>query len=260
MCLCVLIQTSVSSLAMSLASCFSGCLPGLEDSNTDTRFFQSGSPVGTVASSGVVPACMAILDHVSGTNLSSTLTVQLNGTSHSVIIECLVVESNVAVSCIMPAGMNGGQITKTCHGKDLKSIDSCICINFDALIRFCLYHNYYSHSGLPGVPGDLEVISQRSDGNESTIVDLRWSPPEDTGGVTLDHYTLTITSPSPPLPFLPLTILTNDTTNTVTLPSNMTYNMAVTASNCAGTSLGRSELLNLSFSKCKEYNTVSYRS
>ena len=120
-------------------------------------------------------------------------------------------------------------------------------------IRFCLYHNY-SHSGLPGVPGDLEVIGQRSDGNESTIVDLRWSPPEDTGGVTLDHYTLTITSSSPPPPFLPLTILTNDTTYTVTLPSNMTYNMTVTASNCAGTSLGRSELLNLSFSKFKECN------
>ena len=99
------------------------------------------------------------------------------------------------------------------------------------------------------MPGDLEVIGQRSDGNESTIVDLRWSPPEDTGGVTLDHYTLTITSLSPPPLVLPLTILTNDTTYTVTLPSNMTYNMAVTASNCAGTSLGRSELLNLSFSK-----------
>ena len=113
-------------------------------------------------------------------------------------------------------------------------------------------------SGLPGVPGDLEVIGQRSDLNESTIVDLRWSPPEDTGGVTLDHYTLTITSSSPP-PFLPLTILTNDTTYTVTLPSNMTYNMTVTASNCAETSLGRYELFNLSFSKYEEYSiTGSY--
>ena len=117
----------------------------------------------------------------------------------------------------------------------------------------------YPHSGLPGVPGDFEVIGQSSDGNESTFVDLRWSPPEDTGGVTLDHYTLTITSPFPSPPFLPLTILTNDTTYTVTLPSNMTYNMMVIASNCAGMSLARSELLNVSFSKCKEYSiTGSY--
>ena len=113
----------------------------------------------------------------------------------------------------------------------------------------------YPHSGPPGVPADLEVIFQKSDGNDCTVVDLRWSPPGDTGGVTLDHYTLTLTSPPPP-PFLPLTILTNDTTYTVTLPSNMTYNMTVTASNCAGTSLGRSELLNLSFSKCKSTTTL----
>ena len=82
--------------------------PGLEDSTFDTRFFPSGSLVGaTVASSGAVPF-MAILDHVSGTNLSSTLTVQLNRTSHRVItVKCSNVHSNEAVSHIMPAGMNG---------------------------------------------------------------------------------------------------------------------------------------------------------
>ena len=82
--------------------------PGL---TIETRFFRSGSLVGaTVASSGAVPF-MAILDHVSGNNLSSTLTVQLNRTSHRVIIvKCSVVQSNEAVSHIMPAGMNGGQI------------------------------------------------------------------------------------------------------------------------------------------------------
>ena len=83
--------------------------PDLEDSTFDTRFFPPGSPVGaTVASSGAVPF-LAILDHVSGTNLSSTLTVQLNRTSHRVIrVKCLDVPSNGAVSHIMPAGMNGG--------------------------------------------------------------------------------------------------------------------------------------------------------
>ena len=77
----------------------------------DARFFPPGSPVGaTVASS----AFMAILDHVSGTNQSSTLTVQLNRTSHRVIIvKCSGVQSNEAVSHIMPAGMNGGQIIIT---------------------------------------------------------------------------------------------------------------------------------------------------
>ena len=124
-----------------------------------------------------------------------------------------------------------------------------LCIHTHALRVNYVCIAVYPHPGLPGVPGDLEVIGQRSDGNESTIVDLRWSPPEDTGGVTLDRYTLTITSSSPPPTFLSRTILTNDTTYTVTLPSNMTYNMAVTASNCAGTGLARSELLNLSFSK-----------
>ena len=82
---------------------------GLEDSTIDTKFFTRGS-LATVASSGGVPF-MAILDHVSGTSLSSTLTVQLNRTSHRVIIvKCSDVQSNEAVSLIMPAGMNGGQI------------------------------------------------------------------------------------------------------------------------------------------------------
>ena len=134
-----------------------------------------------------------------------------------------------------------------------------LCIHTHALRVNYVCIAVYPHPGFPRVPGDLEVIGQRSDGNDCTIVDLRWSPPEDTGGVTLDHYTLTITSSSPPPPFLLLTILTNDTTYTVTLPSNMTYNMTVTASNCVGTSLGRSELLNVSFSKCKDYSiTGSY--
>ena len=86
--------------------------PDLEGSTFETRFFRSGSLVGaTVASSGEVPF-MAILDHVSGTNWSSTLTVQLNRTSHRVIIvKCSDVPSNVAVSHLMPAGMNGGQKT-----------------------------------------------------------------------------------------------------------------------------------------------------
>ena len=54
---------------------------------------------------------MAILDHVSGTNLSSTLTVQLNRTSHRlIIVKCSDVQSNEAVSRILPAGTNGSQI------------------------------------------------------------------------------------------------------------------------------------------------------
>ena len=85
--------------------------PDLEDSTIETRFFSSGSLVGaTVASSEAVPF-MAILDRVSGTSLSSTLTVQLDRTSHRVIIvKCSDVQSS-AVAHIMPAGMNGGQIT-----------------------------------------------------------------------------------------------------------------------------------------------------
>ena len=84
---------------------------GLEDSTLDTRFFPSGSLVGaTVTSSEAVPF-MAILDHVFGINLSSTLTVQLNRTGHRVIIvKCSGLQSNETVSRIVPAGTNGGQI------------------------------------------------------------------------------------------------------------------------------------------------------
>ena len=114
----------------------------LEDTTIETRFFQPPFRA-TVASSssGAVPF-MAILDHVSGTDLSSTLTVQLNRTSHRVIIvKCSDVQSNEAVSHIMPAGMNGGQITMACHSKD--HVFSIAAYVFDAtpgiIITFCLY-------------------------------------------------------------------------------------------------------------------------
>ena len=112
MCLCVLRHgavTSVFTCNVTNQLLLWRVGPDLEDSTFDTRFFPSGSLVGaTIASSGAVPF-MAILDHVSGTNLSSTLTVQLDRTSHNMIgVKCSV-QSNEAVSRIMPAGMNGGQ-------------------------------------------------------------------------------------------------------------------------------------------------------
>ena len=161
-----------------------------------------------------------------------------------------------------------------------------VCMEFMYLAICC------DTAGTPGVPGNLEIISNSSQESTSTLVQLGWSPPDINGGVDIDNYTLIITpslptitpspptitaftmdtstispsttsslpsppspsslpspspsssfpsspspSPSPPsLSVSPYTIITTNTTATVSLPSNMTYNMSVRASNCAGTS------------------------
>ena len=96
-------------------------------------------------------------------------------------------------------------------------------------------------AGLPGpVPVEVVVTSERRQESGSILVVLSWSPPEESGGMRVD-YNLTLT-PSPPSTASPLTICTTNTTTTITIHTNVTYNVSLEATNCAGTSVNSAEL------------------
>ena len=208
-----------------------------------TVTFTSSNPVGTMKGPEKYPGIIATLDSISGTGVSSTITANTSYVTLPIIIECRFELTSSGVSL-----NQAGSVCVYVH----------VCMEFIYLTICC------DTAGTPGVPGNLEIISNSSQENTSTLVQLGWSPPDINGGVDIDNYTLIITpspptitpspptitpftvdtstispctTPSPPsLSVTPYTIITTNTTATVSLPSNMTYNMSVRASNCAGTS------------------------